>query len=598
MAIRLAGAACALALASPAWPGGLGVPAIEVSAIEVPAIGVSAYEVAVQVPQAQRALLEKNLDLYRWRRSERMDEAQLRNLVDQAPRQVGALLATEGFYGPQVTATLKQVEGEWRVALTVDPGEPVRVRQVDLGVIGAFDDGSEGHRARLEKMRADWSLPRGRVFRHEDWENAKRGALRSLLLEGYPSAHVADSRASVEPDTGSVGLALVLGSGPDFSFGPLEIEGLRRYPASIIQRLNPIHPGEPYAQAKVLELQSRLQDSPYFASADVHMDLDPAHPVQAPIRVTVVENKARTLGLGVGASTDTGPRGRMAYTDLNFLGMAWRLAGNLKVAGKEQSLGGELQFPQTANRYRNSVKAQLDRKDVEGEVTHTLNLGAKRSRLAGNIETSQGISFYREQQDVAGAAGDKRSALVPSWSWTRRDVDSLLYPRRGTVISVQADGAHAALLSDRSFLRGYGKATWYGPVGSHGQLILRGEVGAVAASSRDGIPADFLFRAGGDQTVRGYAYQSLGVKDGNAIVGGRWLAVASAEYVHWLTPEWGAALFLDAGDAADTAGGLDPAIGYGLGARWKSPVGLLGLDLARGRDTGETRLHFAVGFSF
>lgn len=585
MPIRLAGAACCLLFSAlvHAQEAGQAVPA---------------YAVSLQVPQAQRQLLERHLDLFRWRDSERMDETQLRRLVSQAPAQIRTFLASEGFYAPRVEAGMERVGGQWRVSLTVEPGEPVRVGKVDLQVVGPFDDGSTANKARLEKLRTDWSLRPGAVFRHQDWEGAKRAALRGLLLEGYPAARIGESQAAVDPAANSVALALALDSGPAFTFGKVGTSGLRRYPGSIIERLNPIRPGEPYAQAKLLELQTRLQDSPYFASAEVRMDVDPVHPLDVPIQVEVVENQARTLGLGVGASTDTGPRAQLDYRDLNFLGLAWRLSGNLKVAGTEQSLGGELQFPQAASGHRYRLKSDFTRSDVEGEVTRTLTLGAKRSRLAGRIETSQGLSYYLEQQDVAGAVGEQRSALVPSWAWTRRNVDSLLNPTRGTLLSVQVDGAHEALLSDRTFLRGYGKATWYHPLGHRGQLILRGELGAVAADSRDGIPADFLFRTGGDQTVRGYAYQSLGVREGSAIVGGRWLAVASAEYVHWLTPQWGAALFVDGGDAADSAGDLQPVLGYGLGARWKSPVGPLGLDLAHGQEDHTTRFHFSVGFTF
>lgn len=560
------------------------------------------YAVNLQAPQAQHKLLENHLDLYRWRDGERMDETQLRRLVDQAPRQVRALLASEGFYSPQVHAELEQSGGTWTVRLEIQPGVAARVSQVDLQVVGPFADlpGNTGadNRARLLKLRADWSLPSGAAFRHEAWESAKRAALRALLLDRYPAASIRESQATVDPQANTVGLTLTLDSGPAFTFGVLQIEGLRRYPASVVERLNPIRPGEPYAQAKLLELQSHLQNSPYFAGAGVHVEIDPSQPMNVPIKVSIEENRARTLGLGIGMSTDTGPRAQMDYRDLNLFGQAWRLAGSLKMAQKEQSLGGELQFPLTRLGYRDSLTAQWTRLDVAGEVTRTLTLGARRNHPQGKNETAYGLRYYREQQELDGATGEQRSALVPSWSWTRRDVDNLLFPTRGYLLNVQADAAAQALLSDQSFLRGYGKATWFHRLGDKEQLILRGELGAVAAASRDGIPADFLFRSGGDQTVRGYAYQSLGVSDGNATVGGRWLGVASAEYVRWLTPQWGAALFVDAGDAADSLDALHPVVGYGLGARWKSPVGPLNLDLAYGHETAEMRLHFSVGFSF
>ena len=560
----------------------------------------SAFEYAIELeaPQAQRALLETHLDLYRWRDSERMDETQLRRLMRLAPDQIREFLATEGFYSPRIDTALEQRDGKWLVKLAVAPGEPARVTGVELRVTGPFDDGSPESRARLDTMRTNWSLRPGAVFRHEDWEAAKRGALKALLLERYPAAGIAESQATVDPEAQRVALRLTLDSGPAFTFGALEVRGLQRYPASIVERLNPITPGEPYSQAKLLDLQARLQDSPYFAGVAVNVETDPARPAQVPVRVEVTENPSKKLGFGIGVSTDAGPRGQIDYRDFNFLDRAWRLAGTLKLDTKSQSLGGDLQFPLSGGGHRDSLNALLERTDIEGEVTRKMALGAKRSRVQGKQETSYGIRYFLEQQDIAGAPGDRRSALVPSYAWTRRDVDNLLFPTKGYILNLQADAAAQALLSDQTFLRGYGRAVWFHPFSPRDQIILRGELGAVGADSRDGIPSDFLFRTGGDQTVRGYAYQSLGVREGDAIVGGRYLVVASAEYVRWLTPQWGAAAFIDAGDAADQLGDLAPVLGYGLGARWRSPVGPLNLDVAYGQDTDDVRLHFSVGFSF
>jgi translocation and assembly module TamA len=136
------------------------------------------------------------------------------------------------------------------------------------------------------------------------------------------------------------------------------------------------------------------------------------------------------------------------------------------------------------------------------------------------------------------------------------------------------------------------------PVAERDVFIFRAEGGATIADSRDGVPQDYLFRAGGSQSVRGYAYQSLGVQEGDATVGGRYMATLSAEYVRWFSPQWGGAAFVDAGDAGDDRGVFRLKSGYGLGARWRSPAGPLAVDVAYGRETNKLRLHFGIAIAF
>jgi translocation and assembly module TamA len=140
-------------------------------------------------------------------------------------------------------------------------------------------------------------------------------------------------------------------------------------------------------------------------------------------------------------------------------------------------------------------------------------------------------------------------------------------------------------------------AAWV-PIDSLTQLTFRADAGAVLASTRDGIPSPLLFRTGGDTTVRGYAFDSLGVKLGNATVGGRYYAVGSAEAIRWIGEAWGLAAFIDAGNATDEVTNFHLAVGYGVGARFRTPLGPFRVDLAYGRDTQKVRLHFSVGLSF
>ena len=556
------------------------------------------YAVHLDVPSNLRHLLQDNLDLIRWRGSERTSELQLRRLVRLAPEQARELLATEGYYAPEIHSEIAHDGDQWNVTLDIAPGDLTRVDRVDLQLSGPITKDDPAHTKRLASMRTAWSLPTGSVFRQGDWASAKRGALSALVLERFPAASIADSKAEVDPRTQTVNLKIVIDSGPAIFFGDLEIEGLKRYPENLIRSGNPIVAGEPYSQTRLMALQTLLQDSPYFSDASVVIDDLPTQAGRVPVRVAVTEQPSKKLGFGIGVSTDTGLRGQIDYRDLDFFDRTWLLNGTVKLEQKNQSLGGDIKLAPSDKTYRDSLSVLGERTDIEGLETQNFVLGGNRRFFVGKTETVYSLCYWSESQSTGDTTSAHNKALSLSLAWTRRDVDDMLFPTRGYLVNVQADGALKSVLSTQDFMRGYGRAVLFYPLSKRDQFIIRGELGMISAASRKGIPSDFLFRTGGDQTIRGYAYQSLGVIQDSAIVGVRYLALASTEYVHWLDNNWGAAFFYDRGTATDSLNNVKFVSGYGSGVRWKSPVGPLKVDLAYGEETRKFRLHFSIGFSF
>jgi translocation and assembly module TamA len=126
----------------------------------------------------------------------------------------------------------------------------------------------------------------------------------------------------------------------------------------------------------------------------------------------------------------------------------------------------------------------------------------------------------------------------------------------------------------------------------------RAEAGAVIAGDRADIPSELLFRPGGDTTVRGYAFESLGLKRGDAILPVRYYTVASIEVTRWINDSLGIATFVDVGNAFDEIADFHLAQGYGIGARVRTPIGPFRLDVAYGEQSRQVRLHFSVGIAF
>ncbi len=449
----------------------------------------------------------------------------------------------------------------------------------------------------MRALREGWRLPVGEPFRQAAWDAAKQQLLDTVSAHRYAAARIVQSRAEVDPDAATARLSLTLDSGPAFYLGELQVEGLDALPEDLVRRYSTLKPGAPYDRDALLAFQSGLQNTPHFASVVVDIDRDPALAAAVPVRVQVAEAKPKTLGFGGGFSTNTGYRVEASYRDVNLLRRGWELGTGLRLEQRRQSLYADVFLPPEGQQ-RDSFGALIDRSNVEGLKIASEAVGVARKTVRGDIETQLALRLQRERVQPDGARASEHNTLTANWTWIRRAVDDLLDPRSGNVMEFQVGGGSSIALSDQNFVRLYGRLVHYRPVGERDVLILRAEGGATLAPSRDGIPQDFLFRTGGAQTVRGYAYQSLGVREGSATVGGRYLGVMSAEYVRWFRPEWGAAVFVDAGDATDDRRNFDLRTGYGVGARWRSPAGPLAMDLAWGQQEQKLRLHFSVAIAF
>ena len=555
-----------------------------------------ALDVQLDAPEQVRELLERHVRVLRSEELVLPEAAADRSaMARRTRREVGQLLATEGYFSPTIRIDRSEA-GLW--LLKVEPGPRTMVESVSIVFEGQVISPEEvGGSAYLDQLRARWSLAVGQPFRQGDWDGAKQGLLDAVSARSYAAARILDSRAEIDPEKAVARLSITLDSGPAFYLGELQVSGLQELPADLVQRYSQLRVGEPYDREALLAFQTGLQNTPHFASVIVDIDRDPALAAAVPVRVQVAEAQPKYLGFGAGVSSNTGFRVEANYRDVNLLHRGWELSTGLRLEQRRQSAYADVFLP-PAGRDRDSFGALVDRSDLEGLRVTSQALGVARNTVRGDIETQLALRLQHERLQPDGAQESSHNTLTANWTWIRRKVDDLLDPTHGLVLEFQLGGGAAIALADRDFVRLYGRAVRYQPVGERDVFILRAEAGATLADSREGIPQDFLFRTGGAQSVRGYAYQSLGVSEGEATVGGRYLGVMSAEYVHWFQPQWGVAAFVDAGDAADTREDFDLRTGYGLGARWRSPAGPLAIDLAWGHSERALRLHFGVAIAF
>jgi translocation and assembly module TamA len=531
------------------------------------------------------------------------DEADEERELRRAERSVREALATEGYFDPKFRFEPSS-QGARPYRLIVELGPLTRVAQVELRFTGALAEARFAERA--EQLRSAWPLKPGTPFRSADWEQARLRLLASTEERDFAGARIVDSRAEIHPETAAANLTIEIDSGPAYTVGALKIEGLSRFDADLVERFNPFRPGDRYERAKLVEFQQLLQDTPYFAYAVATLQLSPEDPEQAPLRVVVRESRLRRISVGVGYETNTGARIEVAYRQNQLFGNPWVLQTGARL-DQTGGLGfADVLFPPRPSGVQDSVGALIEDSELEDLFVKRWGLGAARARTVGpragnNVVTRWSVNFEHENRRTPTTDWQTLSALSTTYTWVRRKVNNVIEPRSGNIVRLEGSVGATGTKIDDAFLRGHARVQQYVPIGERDVLILRGDLGYVEAESIAAVPTKFLFRTGGTTTVRGYDYESLGVKQGTATIGGRALAVASVEYVKWLERfggNWGVAAFVDVGDAAENWGALDPAVGAGLGVRYRTPAGPLAIDVAYGERERQVRVHFSVAIAF
>lgn len=572
--------------------------------------------IEIEAPADLKALLERHLDVVRLGRVARdeVDDSEWSRLIDAAPAQVRQLLLTEGFVAP--TVLLERQPGRSAgqpdvVLLQVDPGQRARISRYTIEVEGALETGAQGGpgaeadhaRKTLDELRTGWPLQPGAEFRNALWSDAKAGTLARLRAAGYATAVWIGTGAEIIPDSNEVRLFLVVDSGPLFRFGGVIIDGLTVQDESTVMNLAATRLGTPVTETLLLDFQDRLQKSGLFDSISVTLDADPERAEAARVQVRIGEAPLQVYIFGLGYSEETGVRASVEHIYRRVFGFAATARNKAEWGEKRQAWEGEISTHTGPGLYRNLLSGAVERlvSDSDTVISQSVRLGRRQ-----DTQRIERLYFAEVERSLREAAGTEVQAVAVSGNFHAvwRDLDNLLLPTRGVSLSLQlgAGRSHGTDTDAGYFGRTYGRLTGYLPLAPQIFAQARVEVGQVfLANKATVLPQSQLFRAGGDESVRAYAPRSLGPLTDGVVGGGRVLLTTSVELATPISTRlpalWGA-VFLDAGNAADSFNNFEIFTGTGVGVRYRSPIGPLRLDLAWSPETRETRLHFSVGITF
>jgi translocation and assembly module TamA len=574
--------------------------------------GTPVVKVEIDAPVELRRLLEQHLDLSRLARLTRGDavtDTELSRLVDAAPVQVRELLQTEGYFKPELVVQRDPPPtpgAAETVRLRLTPGARTRVARVTIEAEGALelDQMAGDRRARdtLADLRNSWPLTPGQVFRNADWSEAKLAALARLRGAGYAAANWSGTGAEIDNERATARLFLVVDSGPLFRSGAIRIEGLARQDAATVQALAGFAPGTPVTEALLLDYQERLQKAGLFESVTVQLDTDPAQAATATVHVRLREQPLQIYTVGAGISANTGPRASLEHAYRRVFGQAVSAHNKFELGRVRQAWTGEVSTHPVERSGRWLLGGTLERLVSSNDTVLSQRLRAGRAQDTRRLEQ---LAFVEVERGMRSTSSSEVSTFAHSVNVhvVLRQLDSVLLPTEGYTLSLQGGlgRSHGNPSKSGFFARTYGRLTYYQPLGASWYGQARLEAGQVFLQSGVAAPDSQLFRAGGDDSVRGYTYRSLGPLSDGVVGSGAALLTGSIEvarpFFASMPALWGA-LFIDAGRASTSFGALTAAWGYGAGVRWRSPVGPLRLDVAWGDEARKLRLHFSVGIAF
>ncbi|MDO8961506.1 MAG: POTRA domain-containing protein, partial [Methylophilus sp.] len=211
-------------------------------------------------------LLKAHLIIHAALDNPRLDQSEWLRLIQKTPQDVKDLLVTEGYFSPKISIT-PSTDNE--AVFVINLNERTTVNAANLTFKGEITSATPDQPPTVDTLERTWQLSKGKPFTQRAWSEAKGNLLTTLLSERYPNAKIEHSQAKVDPKTHQADLSLTFDSGKSVRLGQLQIKGLKHYPATLIENINPIQPGDVYQQSLLLQFQNTLQETGKFNRVSV-----------------------------------------------------------------------------------------------------------------------------------------------------------------------------------------------------------------------------------------------------------------------------------------------------------------------------------------
>ncbi len=543
--------------------------------------------------------VEAFLSVARYKDRDKLEEDTVVRLYNRINEEVRSALKPLGYYEPQVKATYESEnkDNNWRVRISVEPGKPVVVESAELRIEGPGADDPV-----FRQVRELGGLRKGVRLNHGSYEQAKGDLQRIAAAYGYLDAKLLENELKVDPAAHRADIRLRMNTGPRYHFGQILIEQSVIRP-ELMRRFMRFQEGEPYNTALLLRTQFALDDSLYFSTVEVLPQQRDPQTLSVPVKISA-EKGRRAFSIGAGYGTDTGARGTFGWTDSRINDRGHRFRVQVQASNITRRIDSRYDIPIGDPAVERLSMQFTDRtEDISDLKVTELSLTPSVTQVIGHWQRVLSVAATHTQTDD-GSTLQAANLLVPGISYASVPEGYLGETLFSRGFYADLIGSTHVLGSDADFLRLHVQGERVFDLQPQWHVLLRGELGASLTHNFDRLPGIYRFFAGGDRSVRGFAYNSLSPVESVVLrgqstpsernVGGRNLLVGSTELVRDLPRNFAVATFFDIGNAFDKLG--DPmAYSAGIGMRYRLPVVSIGLDIAQPlSQSGSPRLHLNI----
>ncbi len=463
----------------------------------------------------------------------------------------------------------------------------------------------EGKRLRLKSLRVHgtkvfsennildrFATRRGHIFQPERLQNDIERLLARYADRGYPLTRVQVERFRVDSIRGSLSLLLNVAEGPVGRVDSIVVRGNKLTRKKTIVRETGLHIGERFSRRKIQRLPVRLKRLPFLHLSEdvaVHWDSSGKGTVVIPVREENMAHFDGTVGYNPPRGSQKGTITGLidvSFQNLFGTGRTFSAFWQKKEAQSQEirlfyrepwiwnrPLSASLHFEQrlqdstyirrawsTGVDFRwldhFQLSAQIGRETILPDSIGTLLLGIRKSQ---SLRFSTGLQFDSRDDWLNPRTGVFYQTSV---DFLRRRSES------------QNQSVRRAALDFEGYWNWFGRQVW--ALALHGRDVrFPGEI----------VPVEEKFFLGGSRTLRGYREDQFR---------GSRLAWSNLEYRYLIGPQSRVFLFLDTGwvddpKSAASGPGRFFKIGYGVGVRLQTTLGIVGLDYGLGEGDSFTQ---------